>query len=141
MKKETKRSNPAKDCAAIKAAFAAGAKLQVDTILTNLPPLNALQPAHMRLVQLAMWRTAVSMAQPIVEAIDSNATIRECRDLAIHMNNVLIAAGYEIEKAIAAEYIGDECCRTCGGNGGGLFPAEEGLPMCAECAGWEDVDE
>jgi hypothetical protein len=128
----------------LRSRFATEAQAQADTILANLLPEGALRPEQMRLVRLAVRRTAQSILWPINDCereIDRELTAAQWRDLLNHINTDLIAKAHQVEKAIAAEYVGDDVCHTCGGRGGGLFPMEDGLPMCAECARWDRAEQ
>jgi hypothetical protein len=132
----TNKANPEPNYAVLRARFAAEAKLQADTILANLFPEATLQPEKVKLVQLAMWRTAVSIVGLIhieVPASNCRVAVAEWRDLVIHANNELNEKAHQVEKAIAADYVGDDHCAGCGGTGIGLFPMEDGKPICRRC--------
>jgi hypothetical protein len=139
---EMSNDNKAKPTfATLRSRFAAEAQLQADSILANLFPEGALRPDQLRLLQLAVWRTAQSILWPIndsVGEIDRELTAAQWRDLLSHISNDLIAKAHQVEKAIAAEYSGGDVCRTCLRGGVGLFPMEDGLPICVDCGGCDD---
>jgi hypothetical protein len=130
--------------ATLRSRFAAEAQLQADTILANLIPEGALRPDQLKRLQLAVWRTAQSILRPINDCggeIDRELTAAEWRDLLSHTTNDLIAKAHQVEKAIAAEYSGGDVCRTCLRGNVGLFPMEDGLPICVECGGCNDEED
>jgi hypothetical protein len=125
----------------LRSRFATEAQLQADCILANLFPEGALRPDQLKLLQLAVWRAATSIMSPINDCggeIDRELTAAQWRDLLNHINTELIAKAHQVEKAIAAEYSGGDVCRTCLRGGVGLFPMEDGLPICVDCGGCND---
>jgi len=126
--------------AVLRARFAGEAKLQADTILSDLLPEQLIESDHIKTVQLAVLRAMQSMLVPInicIHAIDNNQAVVECRDLMDAVSKTIIAKADEIEQAIAS----DDLCRTCGRRGLEVHLAEDGKPMCVECAAWAEGNE
>ena len=89
--------------AVLRARFAGEAKLQADTILSDLLPEQLIESDHIKTVQLAVLRAMQSVLVPInicIQAIDNNQAVIECRDLVDAVSKTIIAKADEIEQAI-----------------------------------------
>ena len=97
--------------AALRARFAAEAKLQADGDLDELLPLVLMEPFDRQIVQLAVFRAMKSVLVPInicLQAIDCNAAVNEVRELVDEVTKSVIAKTEEIEEAIHAEDYRDD---------------------------------